>query len=120
MNDAAQPPSNNIDGLHGLCEILLRLHLLRGLLWCGSCDTAWVPLLLPPGSLYYVCANQHCPHTAVPAQILEQRVWSRFVRPHEAITQQVSREHRTDMLCGSLRRVVIGNGMRELRLEWFD
>lgn len=120
MSDVVEPLPNNTNGLHRLSEILLRLHLLRGLLWCGSCDTAWVPLLLPPESLYYVCANQHCPHTAVPAKIMEQRVWSRFVRLQAGIGQQVLRVDRTYLLCGSLRRVVIGKGMLELRLEWFD
>lgn len=119
MRDAVQPPPTT-SGLHGVDEVLLRLHLLRGLLWCGECDTAWVPLLLPPASLYYVCANQHCPHTAVPAKVLEQRVWSRFVCLQRGLTQQTPPTQQTDLLCRSLRRVVIGENPLELQLDWLD
>lgn len=115
MRDAVQPPPTS--RLHGVDEVLLRLHLPRGLLWRGACDTAWVPLLLPPGSLYYVCASQHCPHTTVPAKILEQRVWSQFVRLQRGLTPQAPPAHQADLLCRSLRRVVIGEDSLELQLD---
>lgn len=119
MYDGVELRPSTMRGLHGLSEILVRVYLVRGLLWCDSCHTAWLPLLVPPESLYYVCANQDCPHTALPAKVMEQRVWSRFVS-QRASMRQVPYAHRTDVLRDELRRVVIGKDLLDLRLEWLE
>jgi hypothetical protein len=105
------------DALHRLSDILLRRYLVRDLLWCGICDVPWVPILLRPMSRYYVCSKKACSRPAMPANLVEQRVWSRFTRSHGSIAQGVPRDRRHDVLRQELRRAVVSGGML-LRLEW--
>lgn len=102
-----------------LSDILRQRYLLRGLLWCGRCEKPWVPILLPPMARYYVCSNRECPHPAMPAKLMEQRVWSRFLGLQEgALPRQVPRERRHELLRTELTRVVVGWWIGEVRLEW--
>ncbi|PZS31703.1 MAG: hypothetical protein DLM59_09425, partial [Pseudonocardiales bacterium] len=105
------------EALHRLSDILLREYTVRELLWCASCDAPWVPLLLRPMSRYYVCSKKACSHPAMPARLMEYRVWSRFVRSCGTLAQGVPKERRHDVLRHEIRRVVVGQGM-VLRLEW--
>ena len=100
-----------------LSDILLREYAVRELLWCGACDVPWVPILLRPMSRFYVCSVKACSRPAMPARLVEYRVWSRFVRSHGTIAQGVPKDRRNDVLKQELRRVEIHEGM-VLRLEW--
>jgi hypothetical protein len=103
--------------LHRLSDILLREYIVRELLWCASCDVAWAPILLRPMSRFYVCSKKACSHPAMPARLMEYRVWSRFTRSHGTLAQGVPKERRHDVLKQELRRVEVRDGM-VLRLEW--
>jgi hypothetical protein len=116
VTEGDEPEPKTGDALGGLSGILLRRYLVRELLWCGVCDVPWVPVLLRPMSRYYVCSKEKCSHPAMPARLMEHRVWSRFVRSRGTLAQGVPRERRHDVLKQELTRVV-GEGM-VLRFEW--
>jgi hypothetical protein len=114
-----KPEPEAIEPLLRLSDILLRKYTLRELLWCGSCDTAWVPVLLQPMSRYYVCTKKACSHPAMPARVMEYRVWSRFIRARGTVPQGVPKERRHEVLKQELRRVEVREGL-VLRFEWRD
>jgi hypothetical protein len=101
-----------------LSDMLLRRYLVRELLWCGQCDQPWMPILIPPMARYYVCQRKACLHPAVPAKLMDHRVWTRLVRSLGGKAHQVPRECRHELLREVLTRVIVGQGMVELRLEW--
>ena len=107
------------NALHMLNDALRRRFLVRDLLWCATCDCPWVPVLLRPMSRYYACHNKGCPHPAMPAGLVEHRVWSRFVRVHGFEACQIPRDQRHDALTEALQRVMVCPGLM-LRLEWWD
>lgn len=116
VTEGDKPELKAGDALQTLSEILLCRYAMRELLWCEACDVPWVPILLRPSSRYYACQNKECSHPAMPAKLMDHRVWSRFVRLHGTVAQGVPRERRHDVLRQELRRVVVGEGM-VLRLE---
>ena len=116
--EPGEAPPQEGNAPHALSEILLRRYLLRDLLWCQPCDRPIVPILLRPASRYYACLSQACPHPALPARVMEYRVWGRFVRLYGSMAQGVPRERRHDALRQMLWRVVVGRSMTDLRCEW--
>jgi len=113
--DEPEPEGQTLNALN---DILLRRYLLRDLLWCETCDRPMVPILLRPASRYYACPSKACPHPALPARIMEYRVWGRFMRLYGTTAQGVPRERRHDVLRQMLWRVVVGRSMTDLRCEW--
>lgn len=118
MTGEGKPGLEATNHLHALSDILLRQYALRELLWCERCEEPWVPILLPPMARYYACSNKECPHPAMPARLMEQRVWSWFVRFEESGARHVPRERRHELLKEELKRVVVGWWIGEVRLEW--
>jgi hypothetical protein len=116
--EAEEVTLGRANALYSLDCILRRRFLVRDLLWCVTCDVPWVPVLLRPMTRYYACANKACPLPAMPAGLVEHRVWGRFVRVHGVQACQVPREQRHEALTDALRRVLVCPGLR-LRLEWW-
>jgi hypothetical protein len=114
--DVSQLEKTN--ALHSLSNILLREYTVRELLWCGHCDVPWVPILLRPMSRFYVCSKKACARPAIPARLIEHRVWTRFMRSCGTIARDVPKERRHEVLRQELRRVEVREGM-VLRLEWW-
>jgi len=107
------------NALHILDAALRRRFLVRDLLWCATCDVPWVPILLRPMTRYYACHNKSCPHPAMPAGLVEHRVWIRFVRLHGVDNCQIPRDRRHEALTDALNRVLVCPGLL-LRLEWWE
>lgn len=118
VTEKNQPGLEAGNHLHVLSDVLLRRYLLRGLMWCQRCDEPWVPILLPPMARYYACSNKECPHPAMAAKLMEQRVWSRFVAINQLLAEGGPWERRHDVLHELLKRVVVGWWIGEVRLEW--
>jgi hypothetical protein len=106
------------DALHTLSDMLLRRYLVRDLLWCQACDQPWVPIMLRPLTRYYACLNRGCQQPPMPARLIEQRIWSRFVWLYGATACQVPCERRHEALQQALRRVLVCRGP-PLRLQWW-
>lgn len=118
VTEQGKPERETGDPLRKLSDILLRQYLLRGLLWCQRCDEPWVPILPPSKARYYACSSEECPHPAMSAKLMEQRVWSRFVRLGGTTGCHVTRQRRHELLREELKRVVVGWWIGEVRLEW--
>lgn len=104
--------------MHVPRDVLLRRYLLRDLLRCGPCDLPFIAILVPPGARYYGCTSRQCPRRLLPADVTEQRVWSRFVAINETLSDGVPRDQRHELLRQLLKRVVVGRTFADLSLEW--
>ena len=69
---------------------------------------------------YYACTNKQCLRPLAPAEVTEQRVWSRFVLLNPALAQAVPRDRRHHALRDVLKRVVVGRTTVELSFAWRD
>jgi len=99
MADADELQADDPSPPHLPRDVVLRRYLLRSLLWCGACDLPLIAVLVPPGARYYGCTTSGCAHRLVPANVLEQRVWSRFVAISQVLAEGVPRDRRHDVLC---------------------
>jgi hypothetical protein len=95
-------------------------YLLRKVLWCGLCDLPLVPVLGLPSVRYHACQNKRCPRPLALAEVMEQRVWSRFVLLNEVFAHGVPRDRRQAVLREVLKRVVVGETTVDLCFEWRD
>jgi hypothetical protein len=91
------------NALQTLNEVLRQRYLVRDLLWRQTCDLPWVPILLRPMTRYYACQNKARPQPAMPASLMEHRVWRRFVRLHGVAACQMPRDRRHEALADALR-----------------
>jgi hypothetical protein len=109
-NDAlAQPPSGVLDR-----------YLLRDLMWCALCDRPLVAVLGPADTRHYGCLNERCPRPLLDAEVVEQQVWTRFVRLNDALAHGVRRDARHSMLRQLLKQVTVGDTTVDLAFEWRD
>jgi hypothetical protein len=114
-------PGGGANGLPGLpAKEPGDLYILRGLIFCGLCAGPMLPVLIRTGIRKYGCPNKRCPRPLLPAEILEQKVWSRFTLLNEAFAGAVHRNQRNEVLRQVLKRVVVGSDMSALSFEWRD
>lgn len=108
----------DVNPLHAPRDVLLRRYLVRDLLRCGPCDRPLIAILVPPGARYYGCDDKQCPRRLLPADVMEQRVWSRFVAFNQTLADGVPRDQRHELLRQLLKHVVVGRTFADLVLEW--
>jgi hypothetical protein len=93
-------------------------YLLRDLVWCGLCDVAMRPALLPASRRFYGCTHVGCARSLVPAELLEMLVWQAFLYLFADASAELTTSEQRQALVHALERVTVGVDLGDVRYSW--